>query len=180
VERSDHGGGFFHSHEELLAAIERDLGAERAEAVRRSLACQPRQLTDSERTELRANLEPVLRDIRVSGAIVPDVVEQAYEDAGPHVVSALIQHGQEHAGGRSIQVRLGQPPADRLADLADQLQEWEVEELAAAGRPATWPECPGHPDSHPLSPEARDGEAAWCCPASGQVVCSIGTLHVSS
>ena len=52
-----------------------------------------------------------------------------------------------------------------------------MEELAAAGRPATWPECPGHPDSHPLSPEAREGEAAWCCPVSGQVVCSIGTLR---
>ena len=176
MERSDHGGGFFHSQEELLAAIEGDLGAERAEAVRRSLAWQPRQLTDAERAELRANLEPVLRDMRVSGAIVPDVVERAHEDAGPGVVCALIQH-PEHAGGWSIQVKLGEPPADRLAGLADQLQEWEVEELAAAGRPATWPECPGHPDSHPLSPEARDGEAAWCCPVSGQVVCSIGTLR---
>ena len=67
MERSDYGGGFFHSQEELLAAIERDLGAERAQAVRRSLAWQPRQLTDAERTELRANLKPVLRDMRVSG-----------------------------------------------------------------------------------------------------------------
>jgi len=180
VERSDHGGGWFHSQEELLTAIERDFGVERAEAVRRSWARQPRQLTDAERTDLLANLEPVLRDMRVSGAIVPEFLERAYEGAGPDTACALIRYGREHDRGWRIQVSLGEPPADRLAELADRLQEWEIEELFATGRPATWPECPVHPDSHPLSPEVRDGEAAWCCPASGQVICRIGALGVSS
>jgi hypothetical protein len=38
-------------------------------------------------------------------------------------------------------VTLAQPAAERVAALADQVQEWEVEELAAAGRPATWPQA---------------------------------------
>ena len=37
----------------------------------------------------------------------------------------------------SIRVQVGLPPPERLVGLADQLQEWEIEELAAAGRPAT-------------------------------------------
>jgi ABC-type uncharacterized transport system ATPase subunit len=65
-------------------------------------------------------------------------------------------------------------PADRLADIAQQLQEWELEELAAAGRPATWPECPKHPDSHPLSPRVRDGVAVWSCPRTGRTEYAIG------
>jgi hypothetical protein len=77
-------------------------------------------------------------------------------------------------GSRGIRVQVGLPLPERLADLADQLQEWEVEELAVAGRPATWPE---HPDSHPLAPQARRDQAVWCCPASGQVISIIGALR---
>ena len=80
-------------------------------------------------------------------------------------------------GSQGIRVQVSLPALERLADLADQLQEWEIEELAAAGRPATWPECPQHPATHPLAPQARSGQAAWCCPASGQVISVIGALR---
>jgi hypothetical protein len=87
--------------------------------------------------------------MRSSGAIVPGVVEEAHDDPGPDGVSAWIQlpdgAGFHDVGSRGIHVQVSLPPAERLADLADQLQDWEVEELAAAGRPATWPECPQHP-----------------------------------
>jgi hypothetical protein len=96
----------------------------------------------------------------------------------------------EHGGGwfedeeqliaaieRGIHVQVSLPAPERLADLADQLQDWEVEELAAAGRPATWPQCPQHPGSHPLAPRALGDQAAWCCPASGQIISVIGALQ---
>ena len=86
--------------------------------------------------------------------------------AGPHDI-----------GSRGIRVQVGLPAPERLADLADQLQGWEVEELAAAGHPATWQECPEHPDSNPLDPRARGDQAVWCCPASGQVISVIGALR---
>jgi hypothetical protein len=72
--------------------------------------------------------------------------------------------------------RWGARRPERLAGPADQLQEWEIEELAAAGRPATWPECPLHPDSHPLAPQASGDQAVWSCPRSGQVISAIGAL----
>ena len=107
----------------------------------------------------------------------PDVLEEAHDDLGPDCVCAWIQPPGRRRFPRE-HPRPGRPPApERLADLADQLQEWEVEELAAAGRPATWPECPQHPDSHPLAPQARGDQAVWCCPASGQVISVIGALR---
>jgi hypothetical protein len=61
--------------------------------------------------------------------------------------------------------------------LAGDVQEWEIEELAAAGQPATWPECPGHPDAHPLEPFVDRGNVAvWRCPRAGRVIGEIGTL----
>jgi hypothetical protein len=178
VQPGSHGGGFFDNEEELFAAIERDIGAEAAEAARRSwrLSRNPRPLTDAERAELRATLEPVLRDLQSSGAIVPDIREEAHDDLGPDCVCAWIQT-LGGAGSMGIRVQVSLPAAERLADLADQIQEWEVEELAAAGRPATWPECPLHPDTHPLAPQARGDRAVWSCPASGQVIGIIGALH---
>ena len=178
MQPGSHGGGFFDNEQELIAAIERDIGPEAAEAARRSwrLAHNPRPLTDAERAELRANLEPVLRDMRGSGAIVPDILEEAHDNLGPDCVCAWIQT-PGGAGSRGIGVQVSLPAPERLADLADQLQEWEIEELAAAGRPATWPQCPQHPGTHPLAPQARGGQAAWCCPASRQVISIIGALQ---
>jgi len=119
--------------------------------------------------------------MRSSGAIVPDVLEQAHDDLGPDYVYAWIQPpgstGSQVIGPQSIHVQVTLPLPERLADLADQLQDWEVEELAARGRSATWPQCPQHPDSHPLAPQARGDQAAWCCPASGQVIDAIGALR---
>jgi hypothetical protein len=174
--KSAQGGGFGR-HDEVPAAIQGELNPEAAEAAQRSAgrAGQPRPLTGDESTGLRAPLAAVLADLRATGAIVPDIQEQAHEEFDPDVVSAWIlsPHG---TGGMGIRVYLSQPLAERLANLADQVQEWEVEELCAAGRPATWPECPLHPGSHPLSAQQRAGQAAWCCPKTGQVICPVGAL----
>ena len=177
--KSVQGGGFGRP-DEVLAAIRDELGSEAAEAAQRSAgrARQPRPLTDEESAELQAPLAAVLADLRATGALVPDIQEQAHEDLDPDVVSAWIQspHG---TSGTGIRVYLSQPPAERLANLADQIQEWEVEELSAAGRPATWPECPLHPGTHPLSAQPHAGQAAWCCPKTRQVIRPIGALALS-
>jgi hypothetical protein len=159
----------------MLAAIGDEAGTEAEEAARRSteLARNPQSLTGAARSHLQANLAPVLGDIAATGAIVPEVREEAHEDLGADMVSAWIQ-GSDGVSGSGIRVDMALAPADRLADIAQQLQEWELEELAAAGRPATWPECPKHPDSHPLSPRVRDGVAVWSCPRTGRTEYAIG------
>jgi hypothetical protein len=63
-----------------------------------------------------------------------------------------------------------------VVQVADTLQEEIVEELCRLGRPAVWPECPDHPDSHPLKPIDLDGTAMWVCPRTERLVAAIGTL----
>ena len=61
-----------------------------------------------------------------------------------------------------------------LRDLVDQVQEWAGEALWIAGASAVWPQCPGHPNAHPLKVTVicrtatdRNGDApvaVWQCP----------------
>jgi hypothetical protein len=111
-----------------------------------------------------------------SGAIVLDIREEAREDRGAAVCAWVTR--ADGVSGMGIWVQRDGSPAERVAALAEQLQEFEVEELCAAGRSATWPECPQHPNSHPLEPVAADQHTAvWRCPRSGAVICAIGDLR---
>ncbi len=135
-------------------------------------------LTDHERDVLSPILNIVLRDMKASGAILPAIEDQTHEDLDEDFVGALVR-SPDGVSAVGIRIQASSPEAEQLVDLAAQLQEWEVEELSAAGRPAAWPECPEHPNSHPLSPELRDGAGVWCCPRTGEVVSAIGTLATS-
>jgi hypothetical protein len=64
--------------------------------------------------------------------------------------------------------------------VADQVQEWAVEELCSVGRPTNWPQCPRHPQSHPLVAVLREGLAVWVCPKTADVVCEVGHLVTSA
>ena len=162
-----------------LAELRRRLGDGLVDKMLRTreLMRDPRPLTDGERAVLDAAMEPVLRDLRAAGALVPEVRYEAWEDQGPEYVSAFIAPPGETLGSQGVRVTLAHSAAERVADLAEQVQEWEVEALAAAGRPATWPECPEHPASHPLEPVmSADSTAIWRCPRSELPVCAIGEL----
>jgi hypothetical protein len=66
-------------------------------------------------------------------------------------------------------------PRPDVALAADQVQEWAVEALWLAGRPATWPECPEHPDAHPIT-AMYDHRAVWVCPRTRHLISGIGQL----
>ncbi|HEY6295625.1 MAG TPA: hypothetical protein VIX15_08175 [Streptosporangiaceae bacterium] len=181
TSRPTSGGGFWTSSaekEEHLAALRGVFGDEVLETMRRNMALHehPRPLTDREREVLREAAAPVLRDIAASGAIGLLLREEARADRGDEIVCAWAS-GAGDITGVDIWVALGSSAAERVAELAEQLQEWEVEALWAAGRSATWPECPEHPNSHPLEPVVEGGHGAvWRCPRSGAVICAIGAL----
>ncbi|HEX9034363.1 MAG TPA: hypothetical protein VF834_21160 [Streptosporangiaceae bacterium] len=107
---------------------------------------------DGDREAIRRALRPLLRDMRASGAIVLDYREE---------------HWSEIQGS----------PAEQVVQLAERLQEWEIEELWTAGRQTSWPECPDHPASHPLDPDLNDSDlAVWRCPRTRREICPIGQL----
>jgi hypothetical protein len=131
--------------------------------------------------EFTQALDTVLHDLRVEGAVLPRVsVAAGY---------GLMLHAPD-GSGQGIRWPQSGPGADRLANLADQVQEWAVEALWSAGVPAVWPRCPQHPNSHPLSATvvAADSDAdsdtdsdtadfaVWTCPKTGVVVARVGEL----
>jgi hypothetical protein len=118
--------------------------------------------------EFVAALETVLHDLRAQSAVQPEVrMDGAH---GP------VLHAPDGSGQGLTRPR-GTTAPDRLAHLADQVQEWAVEALWSEGAPAVWPHCPEHPNSHPLRATVADEAAVWACPKSGAVVARIGELE---
>jgi hypothetical protein len=141
----------------------------------RTLRGRPRPLTDSERSRLRETIAPVLRDIQASGAILPTMREETQDGVDGEWISVMLW--SPDGTGMGVFIPTEPTAADQVVRLAEQVQEWEIEELASAGRSATWPECPEHPNSHPLEPVAADrNRAAWRCPRSGHVISQVGAL----
>lgn len=120
-------------------------------------------------------LAPVLDDLDNSGAPIPDVRDQPWANF-PGQVSAMLHALDGTAQG--VSAMADEPLAQRIASVAGQVQEWAVEALWRADRPATWPECPEHPNSHPLTATVRDDRAVWICPTAGHLVTRAGQLHV--
>ena len=103
-------------------------------------------------------LETVLHDLRAEGAVLPRVSVAA--DYG------LMLH-EPDGSGHGVRWPESGSAADRLASLADQVQEWAVEALWSAGVPAVWPHCPQHPNSHPLKATVAAAEAGAAADAAG-------------
>jgi hypothetical protein len=151
-------------------------GAERAERVRRDREqwSLSRPLTGGERDRLRTALGPVLRDIAASGVILPLIQEESNEAEDEEFVSVMAWGAD--GSGTGLLIPAEPTAAEGVAQAADRLQEWEIEELASAGRSTAWPECPAHRDSHPLEPVADGDRAVWRCPRTGDEVSAIGAL----
>ncbi len=118
-------------------------------------------------------LTPVLRDLENSGSVTPDVRDEQWSTVGGELTAMLYSPG---GWGQGVFAITGEPLPVRIASVADQVQEWAVEELCSIGQPTNWPQCPHHPHSHPLSAVERDGLAVWTCPKTGHTVCEIGQL----
>jgi hypothetical protein len=125
--------------------------------------------------ELDAALTPVLHDLKTCG-VQPILEPWEDRDAGMEGVWLKEPDGT----GAAVAVTIGAPHADQIVHLADGAQDWAVEALSAVALPATWPECPRHPNSHPLQPAVIDQRATWCCPRDGTIVANIGHLPITT
>jgi hypothetical protein len=69
---------------------------------------------------------------------------------------------------------------DDLGDLrlqaAETVQEAAVEALWSRGYSAVWPQCPDHPDTHPLDARTTAGGLVWVCPRTARSICAVGRL----
>ena len=118
-------------------------------------------------------LGPVLRDIRATGVPEPEVRDEDWAD-DPELATAMLCDAR--GGCTGVRVDRSEPEPHRIAMMADQVQEWVIEELWPTA-PTNWPPCPDHPDTHPLTAKVAHGDAMWTCPADGSTVVAVGSLR---
>ena len=121
---------------------------------------------------LRRALVPVLRDLESSGIAAPRIEADGWW-SDPDLPTVMLW--SPDGSGMGVNVF---PPArmsERIASVADQVQEWVIEELWRQG-PTNWPRCPLHPSTHPMKALAQDDAAVWACPFDDTFVAVIGAL----
>jgi len=124
---------------------------------------------------LREALQPVLDDLDRSH---PGLIEAVLWDRGPR--------DDPSNGGVLLRDADGHGPILRPQEEADIHVRWQVtdtaqeavvEALWSAGKPAVWPNCPDHPNTHPLNAAISPSRAlVWACPLSDRVICAVGDL----
>jgi hypothetical protein len=127
--------------------------------------------------QLEAALNPILADLIATGGLLLDVRESdahSVWSGSPSYLRAMVWAPDGSGTGIALQERL--PFAAQVAELAEQMQEIAIEARWKCELSATWPECPSHPNSHPLEPALVSGHAVWRCPRSGETIAEIGTL----
>ncbi|MFF4954989.1 hypothetical protein [Streptomyces chattanoogensis] len=118
--------------------------------------------------EFAEALEAVLRDLQAQCAVQPDVRSDDRFGIALWAPDGSGQGVTPHPDGTA---------AELLVHLADQVQDWAVEALWSEGASAVWPQCPTHPDTHPLTATVRTDTAVWVCPKRGTAVARIGELQ---
>jgi hypothetical protein len=122
---------------------------------------------------LETALALIVRDLRSTEGITLRLSEELV-DSDPAYESLWMLSEGESRTGLLAPLAMAQP--ERIVHIADQAQEFILEELGRLGLPAAWPECPEHPGSHPLEPTLASGGPHWVCPKSGDTVAPIGEL----
>ena len=117
-------------------------------------------------------LAPVLHDLK-GGAIAAPRIEAGDWTGDADYPSVMLWSST--GSGMGVQVSRLAPRSERIASVADQVQEFVIEELWRQA-PTNWPPCPRHPRTHPLKATAQDDTAVWVCPVDDSLVAVIGTL----
>ena len=119
-------------------------------------------------------LELVVRDLKRTGGLTLRVLDEPVDNLYGYE-SVWLLSGRRWRTGLSAPLEMGS--AERVVHVADQVQEFVMEELGRLGRAASWPECGEHPGSHPLEARLTEGGPGWVCPKSGRTVAAIGGVQ---
>jgi hypothetical protein len=182
LDKGSGGGGsfaIFRGEDEVLSGIrsEPQLNEDDLEDLRRSrqLWRHPRPLTGDECRILLEAADPVLCDLAATGMELPDIRPEAREERAASVCGFI----QESDGsGAGIWVSLPYSLAERVASLAEQIQDWAADRIDDMGLSTQWPGCPEHASDRRerLVPSVQDGSPVWICPKTSRVISVIGKL----
>jgi hypothetical protein len=119
---------------------------------------------------LRQALEPILRDLRRAGLDEPRIEDHDWT-GDPEHPSAMLWRSD--GSGSGVSVQRSASASERIAAVADQVQEWAIEGQLWGSAETNWPPCPHHPDNHPMSPTTANDAPVWVCPTNQDVVAQI-------
>ena len=118
-------------------------------------------------------LEPVLRDVVATTEVRLTMGDASATDLDGSRAWITSPDGS----ATMIRIDLTSTMAERIAAVAEQVQEIVVEELAAV-RASNWPMCPSHRSTHPLMSAVTPAGPAWTCPINGAEVAAVGDLRL--
>lgn len=118
-------------------------------------------------------LDLIFNDLAGSGVPLPRVESTTWQTCEP---SESVMLFAADRSGMGVWLDLTLSDDQALAHLADQVQEWVVEELARLGRPTNWPICAAHPANHPRQAVVEHGRAVWACPVGAPDSSPVGEL----
>lgn len=120
---------------------------------------------------LRESIDPVLRDLAHAALAAPRFDDDDWVGDRDYVSCMM---WSADGSGSGLSVRRAATSAERVADAADQVQEWVIEDQLWESGHTNWPPCPSHPASHPLQATVVELRAVWTCPADHSVVRPVG------
>ena len=172
---TDDGGGGFRNEAEARKRLRNQIGQERYNRVSDSLwPSGSRPLAAEESAILRETVGPLLRDLEAAGLRLPDIREEVRYGCDPAQVCAWIE--EVDGGGSGIVILKELPAPERVALLAEQIQNWAADQLHDASLYPEWPVCPIHPAAGRAHPEVRDAAAVWVCSQARHPISAIGSL----
>jgi hypothetical protein len=119
-------------------------------------------------------MAPVLHDLHSTGVAAPRVDDSRYDrDADPESILAMMWSAD--GSGAGVRVDRSWPDFAQVASVAEQVQEWAFDELWGTAA-SNWPQCPQHPNNHPMKASIQDSVAVWVCPVDDMAFCNIGSL----
>jgi hypothetical protein len=125
--------------------------------------------------ELQAACRPALADVERSRPgllhIGPPPEGAPATDHWGNEVPLLFLWDRHRSGTGLWLGHPGEEFSDALYRASEVIQEAAIEAVHGA-----WPECPDHPDSHPLELHEAGTELTWACPAGGRRVATVGEL----
>ena len=117
-------------------------------------------------------LEPILRDVSATTDVRLTIGNGDRSDE--HGPSAWI--AMSDGSATMVRINLADTVAERVAAVADQVQEIVIEELWA--RASNWPICPAHRSTHPLQVAMTPAGPSWTCPTDRAAVAAVGDLRL--
>ena len=124
--------------------------------------------------KLKQALEPVLHDLRETGAPYPVIDDHEWDD-NPRYASARLIGGT--GGGSGVNIGIEDSELERVLRATDQTQDWVLDELWKSGAATNWPPCPRRPGRHPLWCQPVDDVAMWVCTTDAVAIAPVGSLR---